>query len=159
MRQFRKCATQIMRSDSNPQFLGMAPNNKVDGLRAQALAEVAVLSMARNSLPFRMSAARVHRSRLSFAHVGIGAFRNRLPFPSISTITHLPSRFFTRSHMRLATSPRWRPQPISRASKARPDAYRLVGCAGDQHLESVADLKDPASGIGRIDETHERVLR
>ncbi len=28
MGQFSKCATQIMRSDVDPQFLGVAPNNK-----------------------------------------------------------------------------------------------------------------------------------
>ena len=54
MRQFRKCATQIMGSEFDPQFLGMAPNNKVDGLRAQALAEVAVLcdGAKQSSIPY-----------------------------------------------------------------------------------------------------------
>ena len=33
MRQFSKCAAQIMRSDSDSQLLGIAANNKVDGLR------------------------------------------------------------------------------------------------------------------------------
>ena len=43
MGQFSKCAAQIVRSDFDSQLLGIAPNYKVDGLRAQAVADIALL--------------------------------------------------------------------------------------------------------------------
>ncbi len=44
MGEFRKCTAQIVRSDCDSQLLGIAPNDKVNGLRAEALAEFTVLS-------------------------------------------------------------------------------------------------------------------
>ena len=48
--------------------------------------------------------------------------------------------------------------PIGAAFHRRSDIYGLVGWAGEQNLETVADLKDSTGGMACIEETYQRML-
>jgi len=48
--------------------------------------------------------------------------------------------------------------PVGAPVHRRSDADWLAGCASDQNLEAIADLKISANGTARIEETHEWTL-
>ena len=129
-------AAQVVGLELQSQLLAVKDDHGEHGLgRERGAGDLAVAVQRTQQRPAVMPAASHQRSTASLTQAGTGMVRRRPCLPRRSTITQRPSRCWMCSSVSATASPRRRPQPTSRASRARSRLPLRVGIgAVDERL-------------------------